>query len=632
MSYGYYGRFLRVNLSTGNIKVEKPDELFYRRYCGGWGLIAYYLLKELPAGVDPLGPENKLIFTSGPLTGAPIAGSGRNSVGAKSPLTGGFGTSEAGGFWGAELKKAGYDALILEGRAEKPVYIWIHNAGVEIRDASHLWGEPTATVQGRIREELGDPLIRVAQIGLAGERLVRFACVVNDLHHFYGRTGMGAVMGSKNLRAIAVRGKEEVSIADPQALRSLTRWLTQNYMDLAGGLYKDGTAGGVEYLNKKGGLPTRNFQAGSFPYAEAISGSTMTDTILVGRKGCYACAIRCKRKVAVKEGPFLVDSTYGGPEYESVAALGSNCGVGNLAAVAKGNELCAAYGLDTISTGCAIAFAMECYERGVLDLEATDGLELTFGNPRALVEMIERIARRQGLGDLLAEGVKRAAEEIGGEAPSHALHIKGQEIPMHEPRWKQGLGLGYMLSDTGADHNHNLHDSLYTKGTRAFRGIRALGILEPLPVNDLSPAKVRLYQYRSNWVMLYNCLHLCIFPPYDYHQVRDIVNAVTGWDTTVWELLRVGERARLLARVFNVREGFSRQDDRLPSRFFTPFGSDTPALEGVALDEGSLQEALDKYYRMYGWDPETGIPTRERLEELDIGWTWQEFAKQGKLP
>ncbi len=631
MPHGYNGRILHLDLSTGEKRVEEPGELFYRRYFGGRNLIAYYLLKNLQPRIDPLDPENLLIFAAGLITGAPIAGSGRNSVGGKSPLTEGYGEAEAGGFWGAELRKAGYDALVIRGRAQRPVYIWIDDQQVEVRDASHLWGQLTAPVQEAIQEELEDPLIRVAQIGPAGENLVRFACVVNDLHHFAGRTGMGAVMGSKNLKAIAVRGRSKPSIADPEGLRSLARWLAKNYMDRAGGLHKDGTAGDVEYLNKKGGLPTRNFQAGSFEAAEAIAGSTMTDTILVGRKGCFSCASRCKRQVAAEE-PYKVDPTYGGPEYESVAALGSNCGIGDLVAIAKGNELCNAYGLDTISTGSAIAFAMECFERGLITPQETEGLELTFGNAPAMIEMVERIARREGLGDILAQGVKRAAERIGSGAEEYALHVKGQEIPMHEPRWKQGLGLGYILSDTGADHNHNFHDNLYTKETRTFRRARALGILEPLPVNDLSPAKVRLYHYVSTWRLLLNSLGLCLFLPYEYHQVRDLVNAVTGWNTSLWELLKVGERSHVLARAFNALEGQTVEDDHLPRRFFSPLGADTPALEGVAIEEGRLRKALITYYGMAGWDPATGTPTRERLEELDIGWVAEELARWGKLP
>jgi len=631
MPHGYKGRILRLDLTSGDKVVEEPGEIFYRRHLGGWSLIAHYLLKELKPGIEPLGEENKLIFACGPITGAPIAGSGRNAVGGKSPLTNLFGEADVGGYWGAELKRAGYDAIIVEGRAKKPVFIWIHDDQVEIRDASHLWGRPTAPVQGAIQKELDDPLIRVTQIGPAGERLVRFACVVNDLHHFAGRTGMGAVMGSKNLKAIAVRGKEPLPIADPEGLRAISRWLLENYIDLEGGLHDDGTAGGVEYLNKKGGLPTRNFQSGSFEAAEAIAGSTMTDTILVGRKGCFSCAIRCKRRVAAEE-PYEVDPNYGGPEYETVAALGSNCGVGDLVAIAKGNELCNAYGLDTISTGSAIAFAMESFEQGLITLKETEGLELTFGNAPAMIEMVERIARREGLGDLLAEGVKRAAERMRPEAQRYALQVKGQEIPMHEPRWKQGLGVGYALSPTGADHNHNLHDSIYTKENRAMREIRALGILEPLPVHDLSPAKVRLLFYVTNWQILTNSLGLCYFLPYDFHQVRDITSAVAGWNTSLWELLKVGERGHLLARAFNAREGLTPEDDRLPRRFFEPLGPGTLSQEGIALNERKVKEAISTYYAMAGWDPATGIPTRGRLEELDIGWVAEELARWGKLP
>ena len=386
MVYGYNGEILRVDLSRGTISVDRPSADFYRQYVGGRGFISYFLLRELGAGTDALSPENKLIFANGPVTGVPIAGSGRNSVGAKSPLTNGYGDAEVGGYWGAELKHAGYDAIIVEGKSEDPVYLWIKDGKAEIKDAKHLWGKTTGECQKLIQEELGDEHIRVAQIGLAGEKLVRYACIINDLSHAAGRTGMGAVMGSKNLKAVAVRGHSKVALSEPGVVSSLAKWFRENFklIKRTAGLSKDGTAGLLLGLNVAGGLPTRNFQQGVFEGADKISGDAMKAGILVGQRGCYSCIVRCKPEVASGE-PYNVDPAYGGPEYETLASLGSCCGIDNLEAIAKGNEICNADGLDTISTGASIAFAMECFGRGILTEKDTGGLKLNFGNAPAMV-------------------------------------------------------------------------------------------------------------------------------------------------------------------------------------------------------------------------------------------------------
>ncbi len=617
MPYGYNGKILRINLSRGSTQVEEPDSSFYRRYLGGRGFVSYYLLRELRAGISPLSPENKLIFATGVITGAPVGGCGRNSVGAKSPLSGGYGDAEVGGYWGAELKRAGYDAIIVEGRADEPVYLWIEDGRVELKDAKRLWGKPTAEAQRMIHEELGDPLIRVAQIGPAGENLVRYACVINDLAHAAGRTGMGAVMGSKNLKAIAVRGHKNLGMADPKAVSSLAKWLRDNFVTLARRLYDEGTAGGLWSLNRNGGLPTRNFQEGVFEGATKINGRVLRDTILVARRSCWACPIRCKREVVVRE-PYNVSPAYGGPEYETIASLGSNCGIDSLEAIAKGNELCNANGLDTISTGVVIAFAMELFERGILTEKDTNGMKLSFGNAEAMVKMVEMIAGREGIGDLLAEGVARASERIGKGAEDFALHVKGQEIPMHEPRYKQGMGLGYAVSPTGADHVHNIHDDMFNREGRELENLKALGVLEPLPLTDLSPAKVRMLIYFTNWRHLLDCLSLCVFIPFNYSQVADLVKGVTGWNTSLWELMKVGERCVTMARAFNIREGFAKDDDRLPRRFFEPFTSGP--LQGVSIKKEELERARDIYYSMMGWDEATGTPKLGRLQELGIEW------------
>ncbi|MFH1087925.1 MAG: aldehyde ferredoxin oxidoreductase family protein [Chloroflexota bacterium] len=617
MTYGYNGKILRVDLTQRTFQVDSPEEKFYRGYLGGRGFISYYLLRELKPGTDPLGPDNELIFAASVITGAPVGGFGRNSVGAKSPLTGGYGDAQVGGFWGAELKHAGYDAIIVQGRADQPVYLWIKDGQVEIRDARHLWGKTTGECDAAICAELGDTRVRTAAIGPAGEKLVRYAAIINDLAHAAGRTGMGAVMGSKNLKAIAVRGTNPPPMANPPAVASLARWLKESVPKTMKAFRDEGTASGLTAINRAGGLPTRNFQGGGFEGAEKISGTTMKQTILVGRKSCYYCPVGCKRKVSVSQ-PYHVDAAYGGPEYETLAAFGSNCGIDDLAAIAKAHEICNAYGLDTISTGDVIAFAMECFENGILSRKDLDGLELRFGNAAAMVTLAERIARREGVGDLLAEGVLRAARKIGNGAEQFAMHVKGQEIPMHEPRYKHGLGLGYALSPTGADHNHNIHDSYFAREGYALRELRALGPFDPLPLNDLSAAKVRLLLYRLAWSHLLDCLNFCIFVPFGYEQVADVVRGVTGWNATLWELMKAGERAHCMARLFNLREGSRKEDDFLPDRFFTPLRSGS--LAGTAIDRQSYSEARDLFYSMAGWDTMNGTPLPAKLHELDIAW------------
>jgi aldehyde:ferredoxin oxidoreductase len=614
MPYGFHNKILRIDLSSRQISVEEPGENLFRTYFGGWGLVAYYLLKELEPGIDPLGPDNVLIFANGVVTGAPVGGSGRNAVGAKSPLTNGFGEGDVGGFWGAELKRAGWDAIVITGRAEEPVYLWIKDDQVEIHNAAHLWGKETAEVEVILKEELGDKRIRVTQCGLAGENLVRYACVINDAHRAAGRTGLGAVMGSKKLKAIAVRGAGQVELADRDKVLQVAHWLRGHFKDEWPDGQENGTSGLVIRLNESGALPTRNFQEGSFEEAEKITGATMTETILVGRGTCFACPMTCKRKVKVT-GRYEVDPTYGGPEYETVAALGSCCGIGDLEAVAYGNQLCNAYGLDTISTGVTIAWTMECFEQGLLSKEDTGGLELHFGNAQAMITLIEQIAHRQGFGDLLAEGSLRAAERIGRGTDRYAMQVKGQEIPMHEPRAKFALNLGYATSPTGADHMHNIHDTEYVSG---IQSIQSLGILKPLPVDYLGPEKVRLAKYHIDWRVFHNCLGLCIFLPYSREQRRDITQGVTGWNSSLFELMKVGERALAMARAFNYREGFTAKNDVAHWRFSAPLKSGPN--EGVKVPAEDMAKALDLYYEMCGWDKETGAPTAGKLHELGIGW------------
>ena len=618
MGNGYHGKILRVNLSNGAISKDVHDDVFYRTYFGGSGIIGYYLLKEVKPGIDPLGPENKLIFAPGVVTGAPIAGTGRNSVGAKSPLTGGYGEADVGGFFGAELKRAGWDGIVVEGQADQPVYLAIQDDKVEIKDASAFWGKPTKETQAGMREEMGESSARTALIGPGGEKMVRYACVINDLKHAAGRTGMGAVMGSTNLKGVIVKGTVGVPLADAEKVSEMAKWFGEKVKEISAGMTEYGTPGVLMPLHMTGGLPTRNFQQGHFEGADKISGQAMVDTILTKRGNCFACPVYCKR-VVEGDADYPIDPEYGGPEYETLGSFGSSCGVDDLKAISKANEICNAYSIDTISTGVSVAFAMECFEKGLISKDDLGGLELSFGNADAMVKMTEMIAKREGFGDVLAEGVKRAAEKIGKGAEKFAIHVKGQEVPMHEPRLKHALGLGYAISPTGADHVHNIHDTAYVKSTG---NLQPFGVLEPLPADDMSLAKVRMAMYDSNWGHFNNCAVLCVFVPWKPQQKEDLVRAVTGWNTSLMEMMKAGERSATLARVFNVREGFTVADDYLTDRFYEPF-ADGP-LVGVGSDREKMAKAIQGYYTMMGCN-EQGVPTEAKLYELGVGWAADEL-------
>ena len=618
---GYNGKILHVDLSSGTLREEQVPEVIYRRYLGGGALSLYYLLKYLRPGVDPLGPENILVFAASAVTGTPALGFSRFTVAAKSPLTNGFGEAEAGGWWGPELKFSGFDAVIIRGRAERPVYLWIHEGKAELRDASRLWGQFAKETQEMIREELGDQKIRIALIGPGGEKLVRFACISNELKHFNGRCGLGAVMGSKNLKAIAVRGRQRMALHDKERVREVVKGILKKLPETGlDNLREIGTPRTVLVLQGGGMLPTRNFVRGVFDRADEISGQRMKDTILVGRGSCYACLVRCKREVEVSE-PYHVDPAYGGPEFETIGCLGSLCNVGDLKAIALANQLCAAYNIDTISTGTTIAFAMECFEKGILTTEDTGGIELRFGNAEAMVQLVELIGKREGFGDLLADGVKIAAERIGKGAEAYAMHIKGQPPGAHDPRGKVGVGLGYALSPTGGDHLEAAHDPVFVvEGGVKF--VRSLGIVEPIPALELSPRKVRMFIYLQHLYNLFNSIGICNFVahpwgPVSNNDLVDYVNAVTGWDTSLWELMKVGERYSNMARFFNNREGFSPKDDTLPDRFFQPLQGGP--LAGEKLDPEEFRAAIAMYYREMGWD-EGGAPLEGKLEELELGW------------
>jgi len=637
MPHGYNGKILHVNLTSGQLRVEEPDEAFYRKYMGGSALAMYYLLKQMPAGVDPLGPDNVLVLALSVLTGTAISGQSRMTAAAKSPLTGGIGDSQGGGFFPAELKFAGFDAIVIKGKADKPVYLWINDGKYELRDASHLWGRITGDAEAAIKEELGDEKIEVLQIGPAGEKGVRFAGIFSMSNRANGRTGMGAVMGSKNLKAVAVRGKKRPSVADKAGLNKLARWGAANLADSdIAGLAKYGTAETTGANQTSGTLPAYNYNSGVFDGWEAIDGTTMYDTILKGasegvqdregRDTCYACTVRCKRVAEITEGKYKVDPHYGGPEYETTSTFGNYCAIDDLPAISKANEICNKYGMDSISCGATIAWAFESFNEGKLTLEDTDGLDLTWGNAESMVKLTEKIAKRDGFGDLLAEGSARAAKKIGRGTEQYLITFKGQEAPAHMPRVKRSLAIIYATNPFGADHQSHEHDPAIEGDFEFYTDRMAvLGFSKAQEPQSLSDEKIRFAMVSQHMYSAMDSLNLCQFvygPAWQLYGPEDmveLVRTVTGWeDVDFDELQKVGERRLNMMRAFNAREGIDRQADVLPEKLFKPLKGGVS--DGWKLDRDEVEAALDKYFELCGWDVKTGIPTRDKLEELDLGW------------
>jgi len=637
MPKGYMGKILHVDLSFETITVEEPSPDFYRKHMGGSALNLYYLLQDMPANVDALAPDNILALSVGVTTGVPISGQSRMTATAKSPLTGAIGDSQCGGFWPAKLKFAGFDAIIIKGKAARPVYLWIDDGKAELREAAHLWGKITGEAEAAIRDELGDQKIEVLQIGPAGEKMVRFAGLINMCNLANGRTGMGAVMGSKNLKAVAVRGSAKPQVADKEALQELTKWGAKTFpKSNAAGLGKLGTSGTISAQQAFGGLPAYNFNSGVFSGWEAIDGETLYNTLLAGsregkqnRKGrdtCYGCIVRCKRVAEFSQGPYSADPLYGGPEYESIAGLGSYCGIDDLAAICHANELCNKYGIDTISGGATIAWAMEAFEAGVLTPGDTGGLEIRFGDAALMVKLIQMIVDREGFGDILAEGSARAATKLGKGA-EFLITAKGQEAPAHMPQAKRGLALVYAVNPFGSDHESSDHDSTYEEDSyKAFKDrYEILGLNKPLPAQSLDSDKVEFVHITQQYFAMLDSVNLCHFvwgvswPLYGPEQAVAMVKAVTGWDITLQELLEVGERRINMMRAFNAREGISRDQDTLSPKFFNQPLKGGPT-DGVKVDKEQFEAAVQEYYLRCGWDESRGIPTRETLKRLDLIW------------
>ncbi len=635
---GYMGKILHVNLFDRTTTVESPDEAFYRKYMGGSGLNLYYLLRDMAPGLDAFDPGNILAISAGVTTGLPVSGQSRITISAKSPLTGAVGDSQSGGYWPAELKFSGFDAVIIKGRASAPVYLWIHDGEAEIKDAGHLWGQITGDAEQQIKEELGDEKVKILQIGPGGENQVRFAAVISMSNRANGRTGMGAVMGSKNLKAVVVRGKQRPQTADRTTVNELAKWGAKTYPDsMVAGMDLYGTASAVLGMQAAGGLPSYNFSSGVFDQAQKIDGTTMTKTILKGcgtgeqnRLGidtCFGCVVKCKRVVEITDGPYPVDPVYGGPEYETVATFGSYCGIDDLPAIAKANELCNKYGLDTISCGATIAWAMEAFEAGELTLEETEGLELRFGDAQAMLDLTELIAKREGFGRILAEGSARAAGQLG-KGERFLITCKNQESPAHMPQHKKSMALIYAVNPFGADHQSSEHDTEYEQEVFEHFSERLafLGLADPQPAAALNAAKVSYARKTQQLMSLMDSLNLCQFvwgstwQLYGPEQTLAFVRAVTGWEVSMEELLQVGERRLNMMRRFNAREGIAAAQDTLPEKFFNaPLKGGLS--EGWKVDKQEFEAARSEYYRQCGWDETTGIPAPETLKRLGLAWS-----------
>jgi aldehyde:ferredoxin oxidoreductase len=627
MARSFNGKILHVDLTRGALSIEEPPEEFYRTYGGGSAMGAYYLLRDLPSGADPLGPQNILTFFTGPITGLPVSGQSRICINALSPLSGGIGDSQAGGFAPAALKFAGFDGIVVKGASARPAYLFIAEGKAELHDAAGLWGRPTEEVDRLLAEKHGK--VEVMQIGPAGEKQVRLAAIMNMHNRANARTGVGAVMGSKQLKAVVVQGHLKLQAADPKGVSRQHKEGTRNIEAIPDmkGIALNGTADVVPFQHSIGSLPAFNYNEGTFERYMEISGERMRETILKERDTCYACTVRCKRVVETEYQGQKVEPTYGGPEYETLATMGSYCGIADLGAISLSNQLCNAYGLDTIGTGATIAFAMECFEKGILTTADTGGLELRFGNADAMLELVRQIGERRGLGDVLAEGSARAAKRIGRGAEQCLITTKGTEAPAHMPQAKKSLGLIYAVNPFGADHQSSEHDPLYEEGVGEFylKRLASMGLTTPQPPGSMTDEKIR-YAFRTQcFYSAMDTYSLCQFvfgPSWELYgpvETAEILSAGTGWDVTIDEILEVGERRLNMMRAFNARQGLTRKDDTLPRKFFKPLQGTGPTA-GVAWKEEELERVKDVYYRLAGWDVATGNPTPRKLEELKLGW------------
>lgn len=622
MTYAFMGKVLRVNLSTGKVIEEPLRQDWAHSFLGGAGLATRYLYDELKPGADPLGPENPLIFMTGLLTGTASASASRYSVVAKSPQTGIWGQANSGGSFGPMLKRSGFDGIIFEGIAATPVYLQIVDSQAELHDATPLWGKNVPETEEWLQEH-SDTKLTIAAIGPGGENLVRYAGIINNQHRAAGRCGLGAVMGSKKLKAVACAGRAPIELADEAAFRAAARrqidLLDESLLRV--GFETFGTNMISDMVNVRSGYPTHNWQTGVFDQIEEVNAQALTDKVLVDYVNCFACPVACGRKTEIKEGKWQGNKGEG-PEYETANTFGAMCGVSDLNAITMANYLCNQYGLDTISTGATIAFAIECYQRGVLSPEQTNGIELKFGDPDLVVELVEKIAKREGIGDLLAEGTRVMSEKLGHDSGHFAMHVKGLELPAYDPRAAKICGLGYVTANRGGDHITS-----YIEGP-TFIDLPLL-IVEESNIRDpfiVNPEEAKIVADLENALTVLDSVGGCKFMGIllTAEEIAGLIAAATGWQFTSEDFRVSGERIYNLARAFSAREGINRQADTLPPRLmYDPLPEG--AAEGMVIDLEDLEALKDAYYRFRGWDQVSGLPTPETLQRLDLDYLTQDI-------
>jgi aldehyde:ferredoxin oxidoreductase len=629
MSNAYMGKILRVNLSEGTISEEGIREDWAEKYIGGAGLATKYHYAEVPKGADPLGDKNHLIFMAGPLTGTVSASASRYSVVAKSPLTGIWGHGNSGGSFGPALKQSGYDGIIFKGVSPQPVYLQIINGRAKLCDARGLWGKTVSETEDFIQRD-SNQTMTIASIGPGGENLVRYAAVMNNRHRAIGRCGLGAVMGSKYLKAIACTGKTQIKLANPDLFREIAKkqFDLLNESMLKVGFESFGTNMVSDMVNIRGGYPTRNWQKGVFEQIEEVNGQALTDKVFIKGVSCFACPIACGRGTEIREGSW--EGNHGeGPEYETINTFGAMCGISDLNAITMANYLCNEYGLDTISTGSTIAFAMECFEREVLNKVMTGGLELKFGDKELMVDLVHKIARREGIGDLLAEGTKRVSEKLRQGSEQFAMHVKGLELPAYDPRAAKITGLGYVTANRGGDHI-----TAYVQGPTfidtPFLVVEDSKIEDPFMAN---PKEAKVVVELENALTMFDCIGACKFmgilmPAEEY---VDLIAAATGWNFGVDDFRKSGERIYNLMRVFCIREGINREADSLPKRLMEDPLPDGPA-KGMVIEKDTIEMLKDAYYDIRRWDRITGKPTVEKLKELELDDLIEDIWGKSNLP
>ncbi len=614
MAGGYMGKILFVDLAKGELKDEKPNEKFCRQFIGGYGFGARVIFSRQKAGVDPLGPDNIFGIVTGPLTGSPALSGTRYTIVGKSPLTGTWGDANSGGDFGPNFKFAGYDAVFFSGISDKPVYLFIEDGRAELRDATHLWGKDTFDTEDIIRGELGEE-VKVLSIGPAGEKLARLACPINNKGRAPGRSGLGAVMGSKKLKAVAVTGTMEIPLAD----RNRANQIRRKYLAELAGPFVDlfrtyGTPGITAISAHNGDSPVKNWGGVGivdFPDIDPIGGDSVI-ALQSKKYACWRCPFGCGGHMKAGKEYSYAEGAHK-PEYETLAAFGTMCLNNNAESIIIANDICNRYGLDTISTGCTIAFAIECYENGLITKADTDGIELTWGNHAAIVAMTEKLAKREGFGDILADGVKVAAEKIGKGAEQYAIHIQGQEVPMHDPKRGFHYATTYRIDPTPARH---------TQGSEGFvpQGL-------PMPTFDAKSFSGRgeAHKIASNFGHVMNCAGMCMFMYVclpNANVVTEFLSAVTGWDVTMDELLRTGERISNIRQAFNIREGLNPLQYKVPARTLGKPAQKRGPLAGVTVDEDTL---VKDYLAAMDWDSKTTKPSKKKLRELELGDVAQEL-------